>query len=81
MPDDDFAAVWRPGEDPVLAEVHDESTGGIALLMQADCGAGLGQKLCIAYAGTYYEGRIRHVETHASGRLLVGFRCEPMPSV
>lgn len=79
MPDEDFAAVWRPGDEAALAEVHDESLGGLGLVLDAKCGIGLGCHVQIVYAGGCYLAQARHVEPWRDGQLLVGFQCEPVP--
>ncbi|MCA9268379.1 MAG: hypothetical protein KDA41_07900 [Planctomycetales bacterium] len=77
--DEEFAAIWLGAEEPTLAEVFDESLGGISLLLDRADGFGLGCTANIAYRGGYYVAQARHVKTWHDGRLLIGFICEPMP--
>lgn len=81
LPSDDFAAVWKEHEQPLLAEVHDESLQGISLILDSDSDIGLGTQVYIVYAGMCHLAQARHLETRSDGRILVGFKCEPMPDV
>ena len=77
--DDDFAAVWLPNQDPILAEVHNESLQGICLVLETNCGIGVGSTVHIVYAGNCHLAQARHVHPHDDGRLLIGFACEVLP--
>jgi hypothetical protein len=78
-PDEVYAAVWVDGDEALLAEVHDESLGGIALLLDNDGGIGLGSMVNIVFAGSHFVAQARHVETWDHDRVLIGFRCEAAP--
>ena len=79
LPDDDFAAIWVGNEEPELAEVHDESLGGISLILSTDCGIGIGSQAHIVYAGVCHLAQAVHVESFNEQQVLIGFQCEAMP--
>ena len=81
LADDDFAAVWLPNRESILAEVHNESLHGICLVLSADCGIGVGATVHIVYAGSCHAAQARHIEPYSDGRLLVGFHCEALPDL
>jgi hypothetical protein len=78
-PDEVYAAVWIDGEEAILAEVHDESLGGIGLLLDIGCGIGLGSVINIVFAGSHYVAQVRHVKPWDHDRVLVGFHCDAVP--
>ena len=79
LAEDDFATLWLPHCEPILAEVHNESLQGICLVLDNDCGIGIGATVHIVYAGTCHLAQARHVEPHQDGRLRIGFHCEALP--
>jgi len=79
LPDEDYAAIWIGGSESQLAEVHDESLHGISLILDADCGIGIGCEAHIVYAGTCHLARVRHVQPLGREKVLIGFQCEPLP--
>lgn len=81
LAEDDFAAVWLPQCDPILAEVQNESLHGLCLVLDVDCGIGVGSTVHIVYAGACHTAQARHVAPHSDGRLLIGFHCEALPDV
>ena len=81
LPNDDFAAIWVDGAEPLLAEVHDESLRGISLILPCDCAIGIGCQVHIVYAGVCHLAQARHVEPRGQDKLLIGFQCEPLPEV
>ena len=81
LPSDDYAAVWKEHEQPLLAEVHDESLHGISLILDTDSDIRLGTQVYIVYAGMCHLAQARHLETRSDGRMLVGFKCDPLPEV
>lgn len=78
-PDEVFAAVWLDGGDAILAEVHDESLGGLGLLLEMGCGIGLGSTVQVVFAKTHYAAQVCHMQPWDDHRLLVGLRCEVSP--
>jgi hypothetical protein len=76
-PGTDFAVLWRtPGEE-ALVEVHDESLGGICVVMADAHGYPLGTEATLVYHNDVLQGRVRHIDRRADGMFLVGFECRP----
>ena len=68
--------LWRqPGEE-ILASVHDESLGGLGLILDDASGFELGTEATIVFASHFFEGTVRHIESRADGTYLVGFSCK-----
>jgi len=72
---DNFAVIWREGREEILAEVHDESLGGLGVILEDIAGFAVGQEFDLVYAGESMRGHVRHVEPH-DGEYIVGFECE-----
>ena len=71
-----MATVWqRPGEK-MLVPVHDESLGGMGLIMDDVTRFQLGQEVRILYSGSEMTAVVRHIEPLDDGKFLVGFECE-----
>lgn len=75
----EFAALHLPDGEHQLVEVHDESLGGLSLLLDELGDLALGSQLDIIYAGGYQAAIVRHIEPHNDGRHLVGFECKSLP--
>ena len=75
-PDSEFAAVWLSPHDEILAEVHDESLGGLGLLVDDASKMRPGVAAHVVYLGRLYHCMIRHVERQASGLWIVGMSCD-----
>ena len=58
--------------------VHDESLGGIALILDDVDHFGVGQEAELIYAGDYLHVSVRHIEPCNDGRFLVGFEADHM---
>jgi len=76
----EFAAVWKRPGDELLAEVevHDESLGGISLVLDDVAETPVGASVHLAYAGQYCTATVRHWQPRSDGRFLVGFECTPL---
>ena len=75
-PDTDFAVILHPDLDELLAEVHDESLGGIGLLLDDATQFPVGKEVEIVYAGELMLSYVRHIEPYPDDRFLVGFQCD-----
>ena len=74
-PGTDSAIVWQqPGQEH-LFDVHDESLGGLCLVMPDVTGFEIGSKATIVYHSDVLEGEVRNIHAQANGTYLVGFRC------
>ena len=71
----DFAVIWQPNREEILAEVHDESLAGLGLYLGDVTGLEVGQEVDIVYAGEFMRGRVCHVEP-CDGEYLVVLECE-----
>lgn len=71
-----YAAVWRVEGEEILAEVHNESLTGIALIVEPELGFQVGDVAHIAFAATVTRGTVRHLKLLQDGRVQVGFSCD-----
>jgi hypothetical protein len=78
-PGTDFAVIWRPGGEEVLAEVYDESLTGICLVLADTSQFPVGTLAELIYHATPLHGEVRHVTPQPDGSFLVGFACERWP--
>ncbi|MCA9198788.1 MAG: PilZ domain-containing protein [Planctomycetales bacterium] len=69
------AAVWREPGDELLVDVHDESLGGLGIIVDSTLGLEVGSCLNVIFAGEYMDGEVRHIE-QIGDRYLVGLRCQ-----
>lgn len=76
--DTEFALVQHPNGEEVLAEVRDESLGGLGLYLNDATGFAPGQSVTIVYRRDTYQGQVRHVDSLPSGEFFVGFSCTPV---
>ena len=72
------AVIMHPQCGEMLADVHDESLGGIGLFMDDDAVECffLGQEVDIVYAGDFFRACVRHVQPHETQGYIVGFSRE-----
>jgi len=68
--------VFHPVLENLSAEVHDESLGGMGLVLEDATHFCVGQEVEIAYLDSRFKAEVRHVRPHDEGRFLVGFKCE-----
>ena len=71
----DFAVIWRPGSEEILAEVHDESLAGLGLYLDNVTDLDVGQEVEVVYSGEFMRGYIRHVEP-LGREYVVGVDCD-----
>ena len=69
------AVFWYGDGEPMLAEVHDESLGGLGLFIDDLEQLEEGREANIIYGGEIMTGRVRHIEPQADGGYVVGFEC------
>ncbi|REJ68156.1 MAG: hypothetical protein DWQ31_08455 [Planctomycetota bacterium] len=74
-PDTEFGMIWSRVGEALPAEVHDESLGGLALLVDDATGYRVGGEVEIYYQSTIYTGEVRHIEPLSDGTFRVGFEC------
>lgn len=74
-PESAYAVVFHPDLQELPAEVHDESLGGFALVLEDVTQFGVGQEVKIAYLDSLMKARVRHVEPREDGKYIVGFEC------
>ena len=77
-PDSTYAVIFHPELQEMPAEVHDESLGGVGLVLEDAAQFGVGQEVKIAYLDSFLKARVRHVEPRGDGKYIVGFECSPM---
>jgi hypothetical protein len=70
-----YAALWDGEGTETLAEVRDESLGGLCLRLTADANLDVGRRVRIAYAGEVMVAIVRHVRPQRDGTVLAGFEC------
>ena len=71
----DFAVIWHPDSEEILAEVHDESLAGLGVYLDDLDGLDVGQEVEVVFAGESFRARVRHIEP-LDGEYFVGFDCE-----
>ena len=74
-PDSEFAAILNDHGDPLLAEVYDESLGGLCLILEDITAYPIDREVGILYQSTFLSGIVRHIEARTDGRFFVGFAC------
>lgn len=72
----DFAVIWHDQCDEMLVEVHDESLGGLAVVVSEPDLFVVGHEVEIIYAGDFFRARVCHIEPYRANRFVVGFACE-----
>ena len=72
----DFAVICEPQRLTMQVEIHDESLGGIAVIVDDGEIFPVGQEVVIQYADERLRGIVRHVQPQDDGRFAVGFQCE-----
>ena len=77
-PDTDFAAIFSEDGEPLLAEVHDESLGGLCLVLEDVATYPIASEAEILYQSTLLCATVRHIEPRCDGKFLVGFECHPL---
>ncbi len=69
----DLAAIWLNPHEELVASVHDESLGGISLVV-SDCSRlPVGCTVGLAYAGAFLQATVKHVRPTDDGLYVVGF--------
>ena len=76
-PRSERAVVFHPDLREVATEVHDESLGGIRLVVKDASQFILGEEVNIAYLGSLLKAKVRRFEPYEDGKSIVGFECEP----
>ena len=76
QPETEYAVIWSTPGHEILAEVHDESLGGLALVVNECEEMRIGDVWEITYLSRVYSGVVKHVEHRPDGARLVGFHCE-----
>ena len=71
----DFATIIHPESCAGHVEVHDDSLGGLGILVSDPATFDLGVRLEMVYAGSHLSGTVRHVTKQPSGDYLVGIDC------
>jgi hypothetical protein len=79
-PDSCFALIRHPRGAEITVEVHDESLGGLGLLLDDITDFDVGQVVEIDYLDCQLYGTVCHARPHPDGRYLVGFECRTAPS-
>lgn len=76
-PDVDSAVVWQESGDELLVTVHDESLGGICLVMHDVENFAIGAAAIIVYHSEIMEATVRNSRRQPDNTFLVGFECHP----
>lgn len=74
-PGSDFAVFWQTAGEETLVEVHDESLGGLCLVLSRLDELRIGAEVSIVYQRTLLQGIVRHIEPQPDGTFHVGFEC------
>ena len=74
-PDTAYAIVRHPSREAFVAQVREESLGGIGLILKDRSGFDVGQEVEIAYLDSLLRAIVRHIEPYGDGCFLVGFEC------
>jgi hypothetical protein len=75
-PETEFAVLWIVPGEPILAEVHDESLGGLGLVVDDGIPLAVGDVVDVVYAGDLLKSVVRHIQEPVDGRRLVGIECQ-----
>jgi hypothetical protein len=78
-PDTCFALIRHPRGAEITVEVHDESLGGLGLLLDDIADFDVGQVVEILYLDCQMYGTVCHARPYPDGRYLVGFECRTAP--
>jgi hypothetical protein len=76
-PESSYAVLLHPQQE-ILAEVYDESLGGLAVCVARGAAFAVGQELNVIYLGSFLHARVVRVEPRGDGRFLVAFACQPL---
>lgn len=71
----EFAAIWLETGEEILAEVHDDSLGGLGILLEDSFGFQPGSDVQVVYAGEHLQGKVRHITMQSDGRHMIGLEC------
>lgn|GEM_PF-4736850 len=74
-PDLEYALLRRLTGETTRVVVHDESLGGLGLLVDRLEGFQLGARAEIVYHGNRLDAMLRHITRQEDGRFLLGFEC------
>jgi hypothetical protein len=74
-PDSDSAVVWQEPGAELLVTVHDESLGGICLVLRDIGPFAVGKTATIVYHTEVMEAIVRNIRPHVEDTFLVGFEC------
>lgn len=77
-PESSYAVLLHPQREEMLAEVHNESLGGLAVFLAGDSAFAVGQELDVIYLGSFSRATVLRVEPQRDGRVLIAFDCEPL---
>ena len=75
-PATEYVVLWGPDNLKLTAEVHNESLGGIAVLLTAPANLPVGTPLRLTYAGDSMQAVVRHSELLPDGRQRLGLQCQ-----
>lgn len=75
-PQTEYAVIWSTPGHEILAEVHDESLGGLGLIISDCAEVRIGDVWEITYLSRVYRGVVKHIQPRSDGSRLVGFQCE-----
>jgi hypothetical protein len=74
-PDTEFVVVRLLVGAELLAEVYDESLGGLGLIVADASSIAVGSEAVIVYHGDTLEATVRHVNPRSDGTFFVGCQC------
>lgn len=74
----EHAVLFAQSNEGILADVFDESLGGLGMYVDQRISLVPGQSVEVSYRGDRLEGRICHVQATLDGRLRVGIECRPV---
>lgn len=75
-PNSDFAAIWYPKELAGEVEVHDESLGGLGIIVPNASDFHVGLELGIVYAGEMFRAFVIHIQATDDNRARIGLQCQ-----
>jgi hypothetical protein len=75
-PNSEFAAIWYPKELAADVEVHDESLGGLGVIVATGEAFSVGMELGIVYVGEMLRAFVVHIQPLEDGRARLGLQCQ-----
>lgn len=72
----DFAIILMDDGSELNVEVHDESLGGLGVIVNDAQDFQPGSQVKVFYAGDHFLGEVRHINIQSDGRYVIGLSCD-----